>query len=110
MSQFAQYVFVIPTTNNDPIKLALSKSWDSIPETKATITQAQLRRALGIPHTPARLTVAADHPAYASIITMGQTAAQHVDKFAQQAATAKDTRRKAKAFNALLDSIKDLLS
>lgn len=92
MKTFAQYIFTIPQAQ-EPINLKLSKGWDSLKGTQRTITQVELRRSLKIMDTPLKVSVAADHPAYAAILALGEKSVAHVARFDEQARVAKQSRQ-----------------
>lgn len=96
MSNFAQFVFTLPANENDPIKAVLSKNWDQLKGDQRTLTQPQVRRALGIPHTPSRITIQPSNPGYATLIGLAQTSPEHVEKFETQKARAKENKANAK--------------
>jgi hypothetical protein len=110
VKNFAQFVFTL-VSNQEPIKLALAKGWDNLGENQFVITQPQLRRTLGIMHTPARITVdpKVNPEGHAAILAFANTSGQHIDKFDQQAEVRRTLKAKAKAYDAFMKEAAELL-
>lgn len=104
MSNFAQFVGLLPT-NGEAFSLKLSKGWDDLPAGHVALNQTEVRRALGIPHTPKSVKVEADNPAYAGLVSLGRTSQAQVEKFEAMALRAKDNKSNAK----LMASLRELL-
>jgi hypothetical protein len=100
---FKLYVFTIPAAQ-EPIVLKL-RAWDKL-KTDERVVHQTIRRIVGIAHTPLKLTINADHPAYQPILALGMTTAEMAEDYAHMDAQAK----KGKAAIALIDSMRAILN
>jgi hypothetical protein len=99
---FAQYVFTLPVSQG-PIVLQLKAFTDLKPNQR--VVHQTIRRVIGISHTPKKLTINADHPAYSTILAMAMTSAEMIEAFDLQAESSKQAKSNAK----LIATIAELL-
>jgi hypothetical protein len=104
VSNFSQFVgFYILGT---PLKLKLSTAWDKITpvegSTLVILTQPNVRRTLGIAHTPKSITIQPQDERLEALLGLNSgTSAAHVAKFEAQAAQAKQDKLNRKLIEQL---------